>query len=494
MAYKINGTTVVDNSRNVCACCVTSCCITASTKLDAPSGNTASRPGSPATGSLYFDTDEGSLIAYDGSAWNAVGGAGYPALGHCTATYEVDANTTQDRQNKVPVAFNNVVAAINGSYKAGGNYASSVFVYLKGTGRPAELQEMGGGGGQAGIANRFAGATYISPDKNYYSFSAGGESLFNTNIKAFGFDTEKSYFSKSCNNTTSIVPLYMGKFGTKIVTFHNSGHFVAWCCSGTLICTGLLSFTGNTYNNIEGLFETCSGDIGVLGKCCYVIHMDLDTLAVQCAWCFCSTANESGFKFGASGNGLLQTPTAAGFGQCCRWAYLWNKETCCMYKMCICNYGSQTPFYSGPTPTVIDDKIYIRSYSCPYSHQEYFADNGCVICGVYSSGSPAYWNTENMHAFTAQNLGAKLMSFYGQHCSGVCGAFFSGGGVLNTDVTVSHYQWRSGFLCGRSQNGYTRTWGPCAAGQADRSSCWCACLNCSACVNQSLCVSCITYG
>lgn len=76
MAYKINGTTVVDNSRNVCACCVTSCCITASTKLDAPSGNTASRPASPATGSLYFDTDEGSLISYDGSEWAAVGGAG----------------------------------------------------------------------------------------------------------------------------------------------------------------------------------------------------------------------------------------------------------------------------------------------------------------------------------------------------------------------------------------------------------------------------------
>lgn len=75
MAYKINGTTVVDNSRNVCACCVTSCCITASSRMDAPSGNTASRPGSPATGSLYFDTDLGSLISYNGSDWAAVGGS-----------------------------------------------------------------------------------------------------------------------------------------------------------------------------------------------------------------------------------------------------------------------------------------------------------------------------------------------------------------------------------------------------------------------------------
>ena len=75
MAYKINGTTVVDNSRNVTACCVTSCCITATTRMDAPSGNTASRPGSPATGSIYFDTDEASLVAYDGSAWASVGGS-----------------------------------------------------------------------------------------------------------------------------------------------------------------------------------------------------------------------------------------------------------------------------------------------------------------------------------------------------------------------------------------------------------------------------------
>ncbi len=75
MAYKINGTTVVDNSRNVCACCVTSCCITASDRMDVPSGDTASRPGSPATGSLYFDTDEGALVAYNGTEWASIGAA-----------------------------------------------------------------------------------------------------------------------------------------------------------------------------------------------------------------------------------------------------------------------------------------------------------------------------------------------------------------------------------------------------------------------------------
>jgi len=99
MAYKINGTTVVDNSRNVCACCVTSCCITASSRMDAPSGNTASRPGSPATGSIYFDTDLGSLISYDGSAWSAVGGSG---------ALEVDDITTSDTEAWIAMSMTTI--------------------------------------------------------------------------------------------------------------------------------------------------------------------------------------------------------------------------------------------------------------------------------------------------------------------------------------------------------------------------------------------------
>jgi len=44
--------------------------------MDAPSGTTAQRPGSPATGSLYFDTDLGSLVSYNGTEWASVGGGG----------------------------------------------------------------------------------------------------------------------------------------------------------------------------------------------------------------------------------------------------------------------------------------------------------------------------------------------------------------------------------------------------------------------------------
>lgn len=74
MSYKINGTVVVDNSRNVCACCVTACCITGTTKVSVPYGDTASRPAAGA-GVLYYDTDEGSLVVNDGTDWSAAGGA-----------------------------------------------------------------------------------------------------------------------------------------------------------------------------------------------------------------------------------------------------------------------------------------------------------------------------------------------------------------------------------------------------------------------------------
>ena len=78
MSYKINDTVVVDDSRNVCACCVTSCCVTASNQMIVPSGNTASRP-TGATGSLYFDTDEGALMNYTGSEWAKAAGGTEPS-------------------------------------------------------------------------------------------------------------------------------------------------------------------------------------------------------------------------------------------------------------------------------------------------------------------------------------------------------------------------------------------------------------------------------
>lgn len=70
MALKVSGTDVIDNSKNIPSGTpsVQGTIVTA-TVLTAPSGNTASRPASPNTGHIYFDTDEGTLVAYNGTEW-----------------------------------------------------------------------------------------------------------------------------------------------------------------------------------------------------------------------------------------------------------------------------------------------------------------------------------------------------------------------------------------------------------------------------------------
>ena len=70
MALKVSGTTIIDNSKNIISGTpsVQGTIVTANV-LTAPSGTTANRPASPATGQLYFDTDEGTLVAYNGTEW-----------------------------------------------------------------------------------------------------------------------------------------------------------------------------------------------------------------------------------------------------------------------------------------------------------------------------------------------------------------------------------------------------------------------------------------
>ena len=74
MAVKVNGTTVIDDNRNVCAVSVCACCIESSSTVTIPSGNTASRP-TGGTGELFFDTDEGKLVAHNGTEWAVAGGS-----------------------------------------------------------------------------------------------------------------------------------------------------------------------------------------------------------------------------------------------------------------------------------------------------------------------------------------------------------------------------------------------------------------------------------
>jgi len=70
MALKVSGTTVIDDSKNIPSGTpsVQGTIVTA-TVLTAPTGSTAQRPGSPATGQLFFDTDEGTVVTYNGTEW-----------------------------------------------------------------------------------------------------------------------------------------------------------------------------------------------------------------------------------------------------------------------------------------------------------------------------------------------------------------------------------------------------------------------------------------
>ena len=47
---------------------------------EVPSGGTGDRPDSPSTGDLYFDTDLGVLLVYNGSGWEEVGSKDPAAL------------------------------------------------------------------------------------------------------------------------------------------------------------------------------------------------------------------------------------------------------------------------------------------------------------------------------------------------------------------------------------------------------------------------------
>ena len=67
MSFKINDTTVIDNSRNVPS---TATGVTGLTNFTVPNGNTAQRPiGS--TGKLFYDSQIGQLLVHDGVNWNA---------------------------------------------------------------------------------------------------------------------------------------------------------------------------------------------------------------------------------------------------------------------------------------------------------------------------------------------------------------------------------------------------------------------------------------
>lgn len=71
MTVKVNGSVVLNNSRDFTSstASVQGTNLVATQKFSLPSGTTAQRPGSPVTGQLFFDTDEGTVVAFDGTDW-----------------------------------------------------------------------------------------------------------------------------------------------------------------------------------------------------------------------------------------------------------------------------------------------------------------------------------------------------------------------------------------------------------------------------------------
>ena len=71
MAIKINGTTVIDDSR---VGSLAGLEVTGTGALKLPVGTTAQQP-TPQTGQLRFNSETVSFEGYDGTAWGAIGGS-----------------------------------------------------------------------------------------------------------------------------------------------------------------------------------------------------------------------------------------------------------------------------------------------------------------------------------------------------------------------------------------------------------------------------------
>ena len=445
MAIKVCGCTVIDDSRNVCANAVCACCIDASTTVTVPSGTTACRPSGSA-GQVFFDTDEGSLIAHDGSDWAAVGGGGWPQVAaHCTAMPYLCSNTIPDRGGKVPVSYNSVVESITSSYKASGNTSSTIFVTLKPNGTIIEFPSISGGGSTATIQQQQGGHAYMSPDKSSYSFSVGGESNYCCWTKSFLFTQDKIYKTQNCNKTTGNSQFsFLGLFknGTKVVSTHKNGEVFIWCCDGTCICHTRVCRLNNSFSNTTHMFETCSGDVGLLiNNGVHIVHFDLDNYCVSGQWCY--TQNET---VDHATSAITQTDSVAAWTGCCRWGYIWNKETCCLYKVCDSNSGSQYASDARPTMQAINGDIYFKTFACGssrcYSKFEKLNSTGARDCYLQVCACPGYLWSSGQHRFTTQNLGEKLITISANVSGGAINTY-----ATNTDVSISHNGFKCGVFC-----------------------------------------------
>lgn len=74
MAIKINGTTVIDNSRNLTS--IEAATFTGTGYVKVPSGTDAQRPVSPVAGMFRYNTTSNTFEGYVSGAWGPIGGGG----------------------------------------------------------------------------------------------------------------------------------------------------------------------------------------------------------------------------------------------------------------------------------------------------------------------------------------------------------------------------------------------------------------------------------
>lgn len=387
MSYKINDTVVIDDSRNVCACCVTSCCVTASDQMVIPSGTTACRP-TGTTGSLYYDTDEGALVAYDGTTWAKQGGGGDYTLGTPCSVVNYKPTFGADAIITPPLPYNEAIQDWNVSQCSGVRFFTvtprSVASVGFTVGMPGYSPESG-----VGCALPFCCSVgYLSPTKDYISTSFLHPS-FGT---AFGFARDKWWNARSCILSAYIL---MACIGDKIVLAgHSTCHLSFHCANtGAFICRSFL----NTVN-IRGIFETPDQNLGVV-DCLFRVHeIDLSTMTHRCS--VCPTNSCAVWKGSTLVPVYDQTTWGVVFPHCTNYGTLFNKCTRCFYThlfpLCCTD---------GPVPIVgvnVADEMFVRSTSCGTGCVRTLAykmlpdgsiSNGFFLHGCCSSFVPA----ESMH-------------------------------------------------------------------------------------------------
>lgn len=119
------------------------------------------------------------------------------------AKYSPNLYTLADRASGFKVGYNNVIADIVGSYKASGNFASTMHASMRSYPLFTFNQELTGGGNSSFPAGY---ATTRCIESNFVSVCFGGESSFNSYSYVWSFTPDYLYRARSASASTSVQP------------------------------------------------------------------------------------------------------------------------------------------------------------------------------------------------------------------------------------------------------------------------------------------------